>query len=300
MKILNFGSCNIDFVYSLDHIVKPGETETTYKMETFPGGKGLNQSIALARAGAMVYHAGCIGEDGDMLKKILSESNVDISYLKTIKEKNGHAIIQVTSNGENSIFLYPGTNDMVEKEYIDCVLKNFDAGDILLLQNEISNVNYIIEEAHKMGMCIILNPSPINEQISKIDLNMLSYIILNEVEAKSISGCCSWKECIKQIRNSYPGLKVMLTLGNKGCVYSDGDIEISQQAYKVKAVDTTAAGDTFTGYFVAGLSSEKDIKEILETASVAAGISVTRNGAAPSIPSKNEVMSVVARLRSEV
>lgn len=298
MKILNFGSCNIDFVYSLDHIVEPGETETTYKMETFPGGKGLNQSIAVAKAGAMVYHAGCIGEDGDMLKEILDNSKVDTSYLKTTEGKNGHAVIQVTSGGENSIFLYPGSNEKVDKEYIDCVLKNFEEGDILLLQNEISNVDYIIEEAYKKGMCIILNPSPFNEKINKIDFSMLSYIILNEVEAKGISGEDSCGESLKKIRNKYPDLKVMLTLGSKGCIYSDKELELSQTAYKVKAVDTTAAGDTFTGYFVAGISAETDMKKILETASLAAGIAVTRNGAAPSIPDKDEVMDVVKKIQS--
>lgn len=289
MKILNFGSCNIDYVYSLDHIVEPGETETSYKLEIFPGGKGLNQSIALAKAGAKVYHAGCIGEDGGMLKDILVESKVDTAYLKTVDGKNGHAVIQVTSGGENSIFLYPGSNEMVEKEYIDSVLENFETGDILLLQNEISNVDYLVEEAYKKGMCIILNPSPFNEKISKIDFNMLSYIILNEIEAAAVAE--TQEESISRIKNKYPNLKIMLTLGSKGCVYSDDTQEIMQKAYKVKAVDTTAAGDTFTGYFVAGISNENEIKEVLKTASIASAIAVSRNGAAPSIPDKNEVLN---------
>ena len=174
MKILNFGSCNIDYVYSMDHIVKVGETQTTYSLETFSGGKGLNQSIALARAGAEVYHAGCIGNDGEMLLDILNESGVDTSFVKKVDEKNGHAIIQVSAKGENSIFLYPGSNNMVTTEFIDEVLSHFGEGDILLLQNEISNLTYIIEKAYKKKMCIILNPSPINEVIEKIDFNMIS------------------------------------------------------------------------------------------------------------------------------
>jgi len=294
MKILNFGSCNIDYVYSLDHIVEPGETETSYKMEIFPGGKGLNQSIAVARAGATIYHAGCIGEDGGMLKDILVESKVDTAYLKTVDGKNGHAVIQVTSGGENSIFLYPGSNEMVEKEYIDSVLENFETGDILLLQNEISNVDYLVEEAYKKGMCIILNPSPFNEKISKIDFNMLSYIILNEIEAAAVAE--TQEESISMIKNKYPNLKIMLTLGSKGCVYSDDTQEISQAASKVKAVDTTAAGDTFTGYFVAGIATGEDIKDVLKMATVAAGISVTRKGAAPSIPEKEEVLDAIQKM----
>ena len=296
MRILNFGSCNIDFVYSLDHIVEPGETETTYKMQIFPGGKGLNQSIAAAKAGANVYHAGCVGEDGDMLKNILLENKVDTSYLKVIEGKNGHAVIQVTSEGENSIFLYQGSNEKIEKEYIDCVLKDFEGGDIVLLQNEISNVDYIIEEAYKKKMCIILNPSPFNDKLEKSNFNMLSYIILNEVEAKAISGADSWEESLTQIKNKYPDLKVMLTLGSKGCIYSDKAQEVRQSAYNVKAVDTTAAGDTFTGYFVAGISAGEDINAVLKKASVAAGIAVTRNGAAPSIPDKKEVQEAVDKM----
>lgn len=107
MKILNFGSCNIDYVYSMDHIVAPGETQTTHKMEIFPGGKGLNQSIAAARAGAKTYHAGCVGNDGEMLTDILSASGVNTDCLQKVDAKNGHAIIQVSSRGENSIFLIP-------------------------------------------------------------------------------------------------------------------------------------------------------------------------------------------------
>ena len=132
MKILNFGSCNIDYVYSLDHIVEAGETETSYKRETFPGGKGLNQSIAVAKAGAKIYHAGCTGCDGDILSDILSENGVDISYLKKVSENNGHAVIQVSAKGENSIFIYPGSNEAVSKDYIDAVLENFGQGDIIL------------------------------------------------------------------------------------------------------------------------------------------------------------------------
>lgn len=133
MKILNFGSCNIDYVYSLQHIVKIRETETTHTLETFPGGKGFNQSIAVSRAGAKIYHTGCVGNDSKMLTDILQKNGVDISYLKTVDTKNGHAVIQVSSKGENSIFLYPGSNEMITKEYVDTVLDKFDADDIIIL-----------------------------------------------------------------------------------------------------------------------------------------------------------------------
>ncbi len=296
MKILNFGSCNIDYVYSLDHIVAIGETETTNKLEIFPGGKGLNQSIAVAKAGLKIYHAGCVGANSSMLTDILSENNVDISYLKKSDESTGHAIIQVDRKGENSIFLYPGTNEMITKDYIDFVLENFVCEDIVLLQNEISNIDYIVEKAYKKKMCIILNPSPFNEKLDKIDFNKISYIILNEVEAKAISGVDCPKKSIAYIINKYPNLKVVLTLGTNGSIYADAQNEIYQPAFKVDAVDTTAAGDTYTGYFVAELSKNTEYKKILKIASCASAIAVSRKGAAPSIPEMSEVLASLDKL----
>lgn len=293
MKILNFGSCNIDYVYSLDHIVKGGETETTHKMNVFPGGKGLNQSIAAARAGAGVYHAGCVGYDGGILTEVMSKSGVDISYIKKTDGKNGHAIIQVSKDGENSIFLFPGSNETVSKEYIDAVLADFAEGDILILQNEISNVDYIVKKAHKRGMCIILNPSPFNEKIRDIDFGCLSYIILNEIEIAEVTGCKTPEDGLAYIRQEYPRLKTVLTLGSKGSVYSGADGELFQPSFKVNVVDTTAAGDTFTGYFVAEMSIGTDCRTALRLASAAAALAVSAEGASSSIPCKDEVVRVI-------
>ena len=296
MKILNFGSCNIDYVYSLDHIVNPGETQKSDGMNIFPGGKGLNQSIACARAGAKVYHAGCIGEDGGFLVDIMNSSGVDTSLINFVSGKNGHAIIQVNKAGENSIFLYGGSNELITKDYIDSVLEQFDAEDILLLQNEINNVDYIVKKAGEKKMCIVLNPSPFNEKVSKIDFKYLSYLILNEGEAKDISGCNTSDDAIKFLNQKYPNLKIILTLGSKGSIFYDGNKSYEQSAFKVKAVDTTAAGDTYTGYFVAGLASGADCVNILKSATSASAISVTKNGAAPSIPVAEDVKKFLETL----
>lgn len=298
MKILNFGSCNIDTVYSVDHVVRVGETLSTRKMEIFPGGKGLNQSIAIARAGAEVYHAGCIGRDGEMLKELLLESGVDVSFLRTVDAPNGHAIIQVSAKGDNSIFIYGGSNEMVSEDFIDSVLSHFGAGDIVLLQNEISNIPYIIEKAYEKKMCIIFNPSPLNDAIKEIDLYKLSYMILNEIEATELSACEDTEAALAYFRENYPELKVMLTLGDQGSVYIDKECELRQHAFETKVVDTTAAGDTFTGYFVAGISFGMPQREILKLASAASAIAVSRNGAAPSIPSKREVLESFVRLKA--
>lgn len=293
MKILNFGSCNVDYVYSLDHIVRVGETEATYRRDVFAGGKGLNQSIAIARAGAEVYHAGCIGSDGEMLKDILCDSGVDVSYLRTVDAPNGHAIIQVSDKGENSIFLYGGSNEMITESFVDEVLSDFEKGDIIVLQNEINDVDYIVRKAYEKGMSVILNPSPFNEKISKIDFEMISYLILNEVEAGEITRAQTPEESLVFFKKNYPSLKIMLTLGEKGCVFMDGECQIWQPSFKVDVVDTTAAGDTFTGYFVSEVAKGTPYATVLKIASAASAIAVSRNGAAPSIPLCDEVISVI-------
>lgn len=297
MKLVNFGSCNIDYVYSVDHIVTVGETESTEGMGIFPGGKGLNQSIAAAKAGAAVYHAGCIGEDGGMLYDLLKESGVNVSNIKKVDGKNGHAIIQLSKRGENSIFLYPGSNEMLTEEFIDEVLSCFEKDDMLLLQNEVNLLEYIIKKAYEKGMKIVLNPSPCNEIIKKIDLGMLSYIVLNEVETKLITGIDNEEESITYLKKNYPSLKVMLTLGKRGCVYFDSEQMHSCPSFKVEAVDTTAAGDTFTGYFLASVLDGIDYPDAIKIATAASALSVSKKGAAPSIPTKAEVLSALEFLK---
>lgn len=288
MKILNFGSCNIDHVYSMDHIVAPGETETTSKLEIFPGGKGLNQSIAAARAGALVYHAGCLGAGSEILEKILKENGVDLSHIRYVDGQNGHAVIQVAKDGENSIFLYPGSNEMITENQIDNTLSDFSEGDLLILQNEINSLKLIIEKSHAKGMTVLLNPAPFNEKITELDFSMLSYLILNETEAAGLTGTTCPEESLRLLAEKYPHLKVVLTLGKDGCIYMEKGEKIYQSAFKVTAVDTTAAGDTFTGYFAAGLAEGKEIPEILKTACAAAALTVSKMGAAPSIPTAEE------------
>ena len=296
MKVLNFGSCNIDYVYQLDHIVAPGETESSTKMQLFAGGKGLNQSIAIARAGAKVYHAGAIGQDGNELLQLLKDNDVDVTFLQTVTEKTGHAIIQVAKNGENSIFIHAGANACITTEYIDLVLANFGKGDILLLQNEISNVEYIVNKAFEKQMVIILNPSPINEKIAQIDLKKISYLIVNQKEAQAITNHTEELTALEYFKTNHPDLKVILTLGKTGSLYQDNSQRIFQPSYKVDTVDTTAAGDTFTGYFVAGLIKGIALQKNMNYSSCASALAVSKNGAAPSIPIIAQVEKALSTL----
>ena len=298
MKILNFGSCNVDYVYSMDHIAVIGETEATQELNILPGGKGLNQSIAITRAGNNVYHAGCIGDGGDFLLELLKANGVDVSFVDHVNTKNGHAIIQVSKVGDNAIFLYSGSNHMISTEQVDRVLSAFSKDDILLLQNEINNLDYIVKKAYQQGMKIVLNPSPFNDTIQQINLNMISYLILNEIEAKEISKCANIQKALAYFRENFSDLKVVLTLGSKGCIYQDEKEQRFCPVFQVDAVDTTGAGDTFTGYFVGGIVNQNKIEKILKIASCASAISVTRKGAAPSIPYMDEVMEQMNCLKA--
>ena len=289
MQILIFGSCNVDYVYSMDHIVRIGETISADGLKIFPGGKGLNQAIATARAGAHAYFAGVIGKEGEMLAEIMQSSGVDLKHVRYTEQKNGHAIIQVSEKAENSIFIYPGSNGMVTCEYVDEVLENFCTGDFIVLQNEISNVDYIINKAYEKGMRIVLNPSPFNRAMRDVDLNKISFLLVNELEAEELSGFSDYEKSMYYFKKNYPNLSVVITLGKDGCVYIDRECEARQSAFLVDAKDTTAAGDTFTGYFVSELAAGGTVKGALKIASAASAISVSRMGAAPSIPLRQEV-----------
>lgn len=204
---------------------------------------------------------------------------------------SGHAIIQKNRAGNNCILLYGGANQNIGIDFIKEVLKDFDKGDILLLQNEVSNLSFIIDEGYKRGMSIVLNPSPINEKIFECDLEKVEYLILNEIEAADILGASDTgeDELIDKLTKRFPGMKIVLTLGEKGSVYVDKTQKIRQEIYKADVVDTTAAGDTFTGYFIAGLVAGIDVAGALKQAAKAASITVSRKGASPSIPFYREV-----------
>ncbi len=290
MKVLNFGSLNVDNVYTVEHIVQGGETINSLKVEAFCGGKGLNQSIALARAGVPVWHAGTIGNDGQMLLDACETYGVNTDYLRRLPEKGGHCIIQVDANGQNCIILYGGTNRMQTKEYVDEVLANFGEGDYLVLQNEINELPYIIDSAYDKGMKIILNPSPFDSNLDACDLSKVWLFMLNEVEGEQITGSADPDEILKALHEKFPNAQTVLTLGSRGACYDNGTERYFQDIFKVKAVDTTAAGDTFTGFYMASVIAGKTPKEALRVASKASSIAVTRPGAVPSIPTIEEVL----------
>ncbi|MCI9252003.1 MAG: ribokinase [Lachnospiraceae bacterium] len=295
MQVLNFGSLNVDYVYRVAHMMRPGETQQSSGMEVFAGGKGMNQSIAAARAGAQIYHAGMVGkDDGQFLLDICRENHVNTDFIRVIDGKSGHTIIQVDDNAQNCILLYGGSNRRFTKEYVDEVLAKFGADDFLILQNETNLLDYIIDRAYEKGMKIILNPSPFDEGLNSCDLSKVSVFLVNEIEGRQLAGAAFETEedgnrLVDAILKVYPKAQVVLTMGDKGAFYGGGEKRHYQPCFQVKAVDTTAAGDTFTGYFVFGLLNGYEIEKSLELAAKAASIAVSRSGAVPSIPVMEEV-----------
>ena len=289
MGIINFGSMNVDHVYSMPHFVQPGETLQSNAYNIYCGGKGLNQSVAAARAGAKTIHAGMCGKGGEMLLEFLGSNGVELSFLGKPDVAQGHAIIQVSESGENSIILFPGSNYAVTKEYVDGVLDQQQVPQYVMLQNEISEVPYIIEAAYKKGFPVVLNASPFDASLLEIDYSKVSWLLVNEIEGGCITGETEPEAILAKLREKYPETGVVLTLGKEGSICSKGDTVIRQGIFKVDTVDTTAAGDTFTGYFIAGLDAGLALEEALCRAAAASAIAVTRPGAAPSIPLAEEV-----------
>ena len=292
MKALCFGSLNIDYTYRVDHFVKRGETLLSENLQVFSGGKGLNQSVALGRAGVAVYHAGAIGEDGAFLLQQLQAAGVDTSCVDVRGDvRTGHAIIQNTPDGDNCILLYGGANQAIKRAQIDAVLARFERGDVLVLQNEINDLAYLMERAYARGLRIALNPSPMNEQIAALPLALVRWLLLNEVEAAQILGAAvtDGAAAAQALHERFPHSAIVLTMGKNGSYFCDGAQTLYQSAFPVTAVDTTAAGDTYTGFFLAGIMEDLPVQQAMALAAKAAAISVTRPGAAPSIPRREEV-----------
>lgn len=292
MTILNFGSVNIDHVYRVEHLVRPGETIASSDYRQFSGGKGFNQSIALARAGASVSHAGRIGQDGEWLRDQLAGEGADVDFLEIIDGPSGHALIQVDAGGENAIILFGGANRTFRADDARKILGHFEPEDWLLLQNEISAMPEILQLAGQRGLRVVFNPAPMGAEVLDYPLDGVAIFVLNEVEGEAFTGAGETEAILAGMRQRFPAATVVLTLGAEGAVYDDGSQRIAVPAQPVEAVDTTAAGDTFIGYLLAGLSAGASPRSAMEWATRAAAICVTRPGAAPSIPRREELRRV--------
>ncbi len=287
--MLNYGSLNYDTVYTVNHIVKPGETISSLSSETFLGGKGLNQSVALARAGVHVQHAGMIGENGQAFLDFCLQEDIDTTMISMVSGASGQAIIQLDEAGENSIIVSAEANRKNSAEKIEYVLSHFSAGDIVLLQNEINMLTEIMDAAYEKGMRVVLNPSPISEEILVYDFSKIFMIVANLQEGQQLTGEQQPHNIVHHLLQRYPHLKGVLTMGKQGAIYFSKEEMIEVKAFDVKTIDTTAAGDTFTGFFIASICKGQKPIDALKAAAAAAALATTVKGAIPSIPGQQQV-----------
>lgn len=289
MTVYNFGSINIDLIYRVPHLVRPGETLASRSMDTVLGGKGANQSVALARAGLHVIHVGRIGDGDHWTIKQMSDAGVDISGVESVAGPSGHAIIQVDDNGENSIILHGGANQSFARADLDKHLRDAGVDDWLLLQNECNEGASAIDAAFERGMKVAFNPAPMTPDIANLPLERCAVLILNETEAAMLAGTADPGEVLAQLAAKYPNTRLVLTLGSKGALLRYQEQQAQQDATTVDVVDTTGAGDTFVGFFLAAHISGLDDQLCLRRGCAAAALSVTVAGATPSIPDTSAV-----------
>ena len=204
MKVLCFGSANLDHVYKVDHFTVPGETQGCLEYNIKCGGKGVNQAIAMAFAGNDTYFAGIIGSDSGLLKDALVDKGVHIDYMKISNKPTGHAIIEVDQSGQNHILLYGGTNKEIDFEYIDEVLSHFSKGDIVVLQNEINNVPYIIERCYEKEMKSFFNAAPYDIAVKNYPIEKVTWLVVNETEGAALSNEEDYEKIIQTLKQKYP------------------------------------------------------------------------------------------------
>lgn len=291
MKILCFGSLNYDYTYGVDHFPAPKETLAARSLQRGFGGKGANQSVALARAGLSVCHAGRVGADGQPFLDYLRSNGVNTDFIiKDDAAATGHAIIEVCG-GENRILIYGGANREITPAQVEATLAHFGPGDWLVLQNETSALPCLLRTAKARGLSVFFNAAPFGSEIFSYPLELVDILCVNEIKGAALAGCGDAEPATlaAALHQKYPRTKILLTVGADGSYYRDEATQLHVPACRVQAVDTTAAGDTYSGYFLAGLCGGQCVQHAMELAARAAALAVQRAGAAASIPTLAEV-----------
>jgi ribokinase len=288
-KIINFGSINIDHVYRVPHLVKPGETLSSLDLVTGLGGKGANQSVAIARAGVSVAHVGRVFKGDTWAVALLASTGVDTDNIALIEGASGHAIIQVDDQGENAIVLHGGANQSFSIADIESALNHNQQARYLLMQNETNLLAEAFELAQAKGIKIVLNPAPMTDNIKDLPLAKLDTLIVNQGEAEALCGATDIDQMTQQMAALAPQTRVVVTLGGDGAMLLANGEVTHINSPSVDVVDTTGAGDTFVGYFLAGVADGMNDHDALQRACLAGSIAVTRQGAITAIPDRSEV-----------
>ena len=283
MAVFNLGSINADYFYEVPHLPKPGETLAALGSYRGLGGKGANQSIAAAQAGATVYHIGAVGPDGAWACRRLADFGVNTDHIATLDIPTAHAIINVDPQGENAIVIYSSANVAQDKARITTALKTAKSGDICILQNETNLVEQTAQLARDMGLYVVYSAAPFAADKVTAILPYIDVLVVNEVEAVQLS------KALNAPIGAVPVDAVLITKGSAGSEYLSKGETVQAPAFQVRAVDTTGAGDTYLGFFAAGLDGGKPVRDAMRDGAAAAAIQVTRKGTGEAIPSTLEV-----------
>ncbi|MCG6657087.1 ribokinase [Halomonas campisalis] len=290
--LYNFGSINLDHFYRVPHLVHPGETLTSRTYRVGLGGKGANQSLAMALAGGRVTHWGRLGRQDGWAKETLSRAGVDVSRLELVDEPSGHAIIQVDDRGENAIILHPGANHGFKTATLAQLIETARPGEWLLAQNECNGLPELMEHARSRGLNIAFNPAPMTDAVQTLPLDACRLLFVNRGEAArlaEVDEATDAQSLLTTLAQRLPETATVLTLGGEGAWYQHDEERFYQPAIPVRPVDTTGAGDTFIGYFLATLQTGASVPACLERAAMAAALGVQQPGAAESIPASEAV-----------
>lgn len=297
--IYNYGSINIDHVYRVPHLVRPGETLASSSLRQVVGGKGANQSLALARAGGRVSHWGRLNESDDWALAPLSEAGVGVTDVELTDQPSGHALIQVDDDAENAIILYPGANHGFDEARLQHLVGAAQPGDWVLMQNECNASERMLRLAADNDLAIAFNPAPLSLEVVELPLELCRILFLNRGEAAALVGeeeSANADDLLVALTSRFPDVEIVLTLGGDGVCYQYQGERISLAAHRVEAVDTTAAGDTFIGYFMATRQRGDDIEQALRLATTASALCVQKAGAEPSIPDADAVEAALKTL----
>ena len=295
-KLVNLGSLCVDHVFHVPQISSAGETVASTAYEIHPGGKGLNQSLAAAKAGIEVLHAGCVGKDGTMLVETLLNGGVNVDHIASLTDSaSGSAFIQVDPLGQNAIAITGGSNRRISESMVRATLDLVADDDWLLLQNEINDLELVLSIARAKGIKVAFNVAPVDGREQNYALDAIALLIVNEIEAMALARTGDYRQALEELTDRYVNTEVVLTLGRDGLLFAHGKETIELEAFDVDAVDETAAGDAFIGYLMASLLQGNSQREALRKASAAGALAVTRMGAATSIPTQDEVESFLSR-----
>lgn len=299
-RVVVVGSLNMDLVVRAQQLPQPGQTLAASHFATAPGGKGANQAVAAARLGAQVSMIGCVGDDanGRALRQALLDDSIDCDGVITdAQAPTGVALITVDSSGQNTIMIVAGANGRLSAEQVDAMEAVLQAASVVVCQLEVPEavVGHTLARAHALGKIVILNPAPATGPLPAQWLPWIDYLVPNESEAQLLSGVPvtgrQGAEAAAKVLLQRGAGKVLLTLGAAGALLAGPEGIQEFPAFKVQAVDATAAGDTFTGAFAASLAQGCAEVEAIRFAQQAAALSVTQEGAQPSIPHRQYVLA---------